>query len=81
MAHTIQFNSSSITVTALGNGLRQVTFPVTQQQGDQQESVAVSVTVQLIPSQTLGDIQKAAVHRAIRLLQTAIGEGNQETNT
>jgi hypothetical protein len=40
--------------------------------GDRRESVSLSVIVPDLPSQSIGDVQKAALRRAMEILQSAL---------
>ena len=62
------FNYNKITVTTIGSS-NLVECDLLRTEGDQQESVALSVLIPLGGSESLRETQKRAVQRAIELLQ------------
>jgi len=69
----IEIICNSITVTT-ESGQHAVRFDVQRLEGAKRESLALSVIVPDVPSQTIGALQQAALGRAIEILQSALSE-------
>lgn len=69
MDSSTEYNSITVTTVEDRN---HVQFDVRHSEGDLKESIALSVIVPALLSQTLPAVQQAALRRAIELLQDAL---------
>lgn len=69
MSEKFDYNSMSVTTVA---GMNEVQSSVTRTEMNKIETVTLSVLLPAESSQTLREVQKAAIHRAIEILQRAL---------